>query len=380
MEVERSKQGYICPNCGSEYSTMQALSLVDYATGLFKCEFCSAVLEDNTKSELSTQAQQILSKLMDQCAPILNVLKLTDNIILPPHTPFDQVVPPDNLLLEDQRFRYDQRASEDMINSLNEGEDSNRDALEGSGTGSGKDNVIVEFGEDMSLEQAVQKREEKIKLKRKQNALPPWHVWSTVSNSLMVPEYLIPLELNKKAKSENSNNEKSDSNVEIKRIYQYYESLSRAINPKDAPLQSPATVTTGATTEITTASTDDAGDKSGTDGVRLFDSFIVAASPSSSKSSDTSTAEKKTDELNSGENIKPFRLVVTQLVNNMSNGLSLDPKKLLDSNYLLSLSPTQYSVLYSKLYAELKKYLFNATNADGFDSDGFISFLISCYQ
>ncbi|KAJ1957170.1 hypothetical protein GGI12_005100 [Dipsacomyces acuminosporus] len=90
MEQELQKLGYECPSCNAHYSTMEALSLVDPATGTFLCENCSTELEDNKDSEYSQESQKELSRFMEQCQPIINLLKKTDTIILPPPTPFSE--------------------------------------------------------------------------------------------------------------------------------------------------------------------------------------------------------------------------------------------------------------------------------------------------
>ncbi|OMJ24987.1 Transcription initiation factor IIE subunit alpha [Smittium culicis] len=216
MEVERSKQGFICPVCNIEYSTLQAMSLVDFTTGLFKCEICSGPLDDNTNSESAIKSQEVLSKLMDQCTPILNVLKQTDSLVLPQPLPFDLYQPPD--IETDQ---YDKAIDSNYDASMNE------DALNSSGglggglavskdTGIKTGEILVEFDGDLTKEQELYNREQKALLKMKQNALPPWHVWSTVSDAIMVPESSINPEMIKLYLKRNT---KSKSNVKNRAIY-----------------------------------------------------------------------------------------------------------------------------------------------------------------
>ncbi|OMJ18492.1 Transcription initiation factor IIE subunit alpha [Smittium culicis] len=199
-----------------KYSTLQAMSLVDFTTGLFKCEICSGPLDDNTNSESAIKSQEILSKLMDQCTPILNVLKQTDSLVLPQPLPFDLYQPPD--IETDQ---YDKAIDSNYDASMNE------DALNSSGglggglavskdTGIKTGEILVEFDGDLTKEQELYNREQKALLKMKQNALPPWHVWSTVSDAIMVPESSINPEMIKLYLKRNT---KSKSNVKNRAIY-----------------------------------------------------------------------------------------------------------------------------------------------------------------
>ncbi|PVU94426.1 hypothetical protein BB561_002558 [Smittium simulii] len=139
MEVERSKLGFICPSCKHEYSTMQALSLVDFSNGLFICEICSSALEDNTVSDVSAKSQETLSHLMDQCGPILNALKQTDSLILPLPSSFESYIPPDleNENPNEEQYEKKEDLEDDAANqkSLNVAKD----------TGINTGDILVEF-------------------------------------------------------------------------------------------------------------------------------------------------------------------------------------------------------------------------------------------
>ncbi|KAI8320745.1 hypothetical protein GQ54DRAFT_262995, partial [Martensiomyces pterosporus] len=169
MEQELQKLGYECPSCSAHYSTMEALSLVDFASGLFLCDNCGAQLEDNKDSEFSQESQKELSRFMEQCQPIINLLKKTDSIILPPPTPFSEVPPPD--MSGDQDAGFDGKGQQGNGKELNVARD----------TGINTGEIVIGFAPDLTPKEAARIREAELERKRRQNALPAWHIWSTVS-------------------------------------------------------------------------------------------------------------------------------------------------------------------------------------------------------
>ncbi|PVV03204.1 hypothetical protein BB560_002333 [Smittium megazygosporum] len=155
------------------------------STGMFHCDICTAVLEDNAESEISIQSQETLSQLMEQCTPILNALKQTDSLILPQPTPFDKFLAPD--------FEYNENKDEDskLGGDDQQGENDPKSLSLAKDTGMSTGQILVEFDCDLSPDQVLAEKEKKIEQKLEQNALPPWHVWSTVSGTQMVPDSLI---------------------------------------------------------------------------------------------------------------------------------------------------------------------------------------------
>ncbi|OLY78470.1 Transcription initiation factor IIE subunit alpha [Smittium mucronatum] len=236
MEVERSRQGFICPDCKTEYSTLQALSLLDFSTGLFKCEVCSGILEDNTTSESAIKSQETLSNLMDQCNPILNVLKQTDNLVLPQPLPFDLYQPPD---VESEQYDKAIDSNYDNITGEEEQSGANGNGLAVSrDTGIKTGEIHVEFGGDLTKEQELYNREQKVLMKLKQNALPPWHVWSTVSDSIMVPGSLITPEMIKLYLKRDTKSKANYKNRKINHSFykDQFDSLeNRSIERDDCP-------------------------------------------------------------------------------------------------------------------------------------------------
>ncbi|KAJ1915999.1 hypothetical protein H4219_004021 [Mycoemilia scoparia] len=174
---------YLCSNdsCDASYSTMEALPLIDYM-GIFRCEVCSSELIDNKKALESLASESLMATMSKQCRKIIDLLKETDKIILPLPIPLEKVPPPD--------YEGDDFAGF----NLKSGKQANgKDISIAGDSGVRTGQIVVEFGPDLSSKEAAKLREQEVDQKRKQNALPPWHIWSTVSYTQMVPdEKIVP--------------------------------------------------------------------------------------------------------------------------------------------------------------------------------------------
>ena len=53
---------YQCPNCGAEYSSLQAASLIDMEYGVFRCEDCQSVLEERGGEDVAGFVQKSSNK------------------------------------------------------------------------------------------------------------------------------------------------------------------------------------------------------------------------------------------------------------------------------------------------------------------------------
>lgn len=86
-----TKLPYRCPYCDREYSSLDCLGLQRTPEQIFLCEYCNVeLILDQGTNEVNNDVSVMF---MDQCRPILELLKLTDGIILPAFKPvFDDVV------------------------------------------------------------------------------------------------------------------------------------------------------------------------------------------------------------------------------------------------------------------------------------------------
>jgi len=59
---ESENKGYICPTCQRTYSPLDVLSFTDSVDGLFHCEVCDTILEENDNAENVKGSQEQLSR------------------------------------------------------------------------------------------------------------------------------------------------------------------------------------------------------------------------------------------------------------------------------------------------------------------------------
>jgi transcription initiation factor TFIIE subunit alpha len=162
---ELQNKGYKCPECESKFSALEVLTLVDPETSLFMCEYCGSELKPENNEESENAGQELYSKLMNQLAPILDLLKETDNKVIPDYTPSAS----GNITVaEKSNFtnRRELRTAEDSEDIKGE--------------------IVIEF-QNADLELLRKQQEEDSKLKRKQNELPPWYQFSTVTGERVAP-------------------------------------------------------------------------------------------------------------------------------------------------------------------------------------------------
>ncbi|KAG0187075.1 hypothetical protein DFQ28_006912 [Apophysomyces sp. BC1034] len=161
LRTESENKGYICPNCEKQYTPLDVLSLVDPTDGLFHCEVCEQVLEENDNAENVKGSQQVLTRLREQSQPIISLLKQTDSLVIP--------------------ASYIVKPSAAGTRTSGRAEDEYELAV-AQDTGAGQGDIIVDL--QMDNEAARRQKLAEAEEKRQQNALPVWHQRSTVSETL----------------------------------------------------------------------------------------------------------------------------------------------------------------------------------------------------
>ncbi|KAJ2361586.1 hypothetical protein IW150_007206, partial [Coemansia sp. RSA 2607] len=182
MQKEQDNLGYDCQGCSKHFTTMDVLPLVDMMTGLFKCDYCGDALIDNTESEIAQKSQKELSRFMERYRTIIELLQKTEAIVLPPPTPLSEVPVPDT----------SGDAGDNGAGKNRNGAGRELNVSRDTGLTSG--NTVIEFGPDLSPKEAARLREKELAEKMRQNQLPAWHIWSTVSGVQMVEDQKITLE------------------------------------------------------------------------------------------------------------------------------------------------------------------------------------------
>ncbi|KAH8556348.1 hypothetical protein BGW37DRAFT_417077 [Umbelopsis sp. PMI_123] len=162
LRTESENKGYVCPNCQRTYPALEAVGLISTTDGLFHCEDCDNVLEENDNAENVKYSQEVLARLREQCLPIISLLKQTDSLVIPARSVFSGMDGTGNIKAN--------------------GDDSGHELAIAQDTGAGQGEIIVDL--QMDNEAARRAKISESNKKRQQNALPVWHQQSTISTPL----------------------------------------------------------------------------------------------------------------------------------------------------------------------------------------------------
>lgn len=168
LRNELDNKGYICLQCKQSYTPLDVDKLMDFMRGILVCEICHAEVVDNENAENVQGSEDRMSRFNHQMRFILGGLKQTESMVLPS---FDAAAwIKTNLVLRDAA-------------------DSNQAGgglkIAGSGPSSARDDGIgVVISNDKDEATKRMERDAQAELKRQQNALPTWHLKSTISGDL----------------------------------------------------------------------------------------------------------------------------------------------------------------------------------------------------
>ncbi|KAI0724337.1 TFIIE alpha subunit-domain-containing protein [Cerioporus squamosus] len=167
LRNELESKGYMCPQCRKTFQALDADRLMNFALGTFNCDVCGAELVDNENAENVLGSQDRMQRFNRQMRFILEGLRRTEGMVLPA---FDVTV---------------------WVRQHLEAERQKAAAREGglkiagaSGDGRQGDAIGVVMSVDKDEETARAERDKEAAQKRQQNALPKWHLTSTISGDL----------------------------------------------------------------------------------------------------------------------------------------------------------------------------------------------------
>lgn len=147
VKNEAGKRGYICPSCGKAYDPLDLAGTFDPSAGAFFCEVCSSELVEDDPA-LHEDGQDRMSRFNEATAPIRDALKAIDGARLPTINVVAWIA---------------QNVATESV------------AAVGDGSGAAR-RVGVVIGE---VDDSAAKRD--AEAQRKQNAIPTWHLESTVT-------------------------------------------------------------------------------------------------------------------------------------------------------------------------------------------------------
>ncbi|KAG0256106.1 hypothetical protein BG011_004739, partial [Mortierella polycephala] len=155
-EVESA--GYRCPACTKSYAMVEVMHHVDADGTGFLCPNDDNPLEEDTFED-DDQGQEMKSRLRENTKPIVDLLKLTDNIVIEQYT--------ESMAAKNAAART--HDDDDLAFAADGGQQQ------------GEIQVVFQDDNDKAAKKA---RESEAMKKRQQNAVPSWHAWSTVSGEM----------------------------------------------------------------------------------------------------------------------------------------------------------------------------------------------------
>ncbi|KAK9679469.1 hypothetical protein K7432_016253 [Basidiobolus ranarum] len=177
MRSELDNKGYVCPMCGKTYSALEVQSLMDMTTFLFHCEICSNELRENDNADNVKTSEEFHSRLMEQSKPIIELLKLTDDLVMPAFSLEG--------LGDDSNDANSKNGDTGARSSAFD-----RELSYAQDTGMAAGEVRIIFEDDKK--DSSRARELELEKKRQQNALPAWYMKSTITGELAKPQSANP--------------------------------------------------------------------------------------------------------------------------------------------------------------------------------------------
>ena len=74
---------FVCSPCNREFNALDMLTLETNASKIPICDYCSGELVLDQKNEVSKENSERFVKFMNECKPIVDLLKMSDSLILP---------------------------------------------------------------------------------------------------------------------------------------------------------------------------------------------------------------------------------------------------------------------------------------------------------
>lgn len=168
MDAQHNPHDYICDVCKNRVSTIDAVSLFDPEMGAFLCNVCANPLreDDRPDPQDGNSAQDQKGELMQQLHPLITALRKIDDMVIPENTFQSEMqvaipVPTAEHLAEAKPSIHTSGPSQRLPEPAQ---------------------ATFEVHITSDAERAAQERESALEKKRllEENALPQWHVQSTV--------------------------------------------------------------------------------------------------------------------------------------------------------------------------------------------------------
>ncbi|KAG8716034.1 hypothetical protein FRC11_010760 [Ceratobasidium sp. 423] len=168
LRNELNNKGYICIQCQKTFTPLDVDRLFDFTRNAFLCDVCQGELTDNENAENVRGGKDRMQRFNTQTSHIVDALRKVESAVL---TPLD---------VADWVRKNAQAAAPDGTPV-----DDGLQIAGANGTGKAQATRVSVIMEDDKTDEALRReREKKADAKRQQNALPEWHLQSTVSGHL----------------------------------------------------------------------------------------------------------------------------------------------------------------------------------------------------
>ncbi|KAG5719865.1 Transcription initiation factor IIE subunit alpha [Termitomyces sp. T112] len=168
LRNELDNKGYICPQCKQSYSPLEVDKLMDFMRGMLVCEVCHAEVVDNENAESVLGSKDRMQRFNHQMRFIREGLQKSETMTLPA---FDVAAWIKNNLTDSEK----QKVAQDGSGLKVAGSDPNKKEDEGIG-------IMMSLDKDETTQRM--ERDAQAEMKRQQNALPAWHLKSTITGDL----------------------------------------------------------------------------------------------------------------------------------------------------------------------------------------------------
>ncbi|KAH7886931.1 TFIIE alpha subunit-domain-containing protein [Phlebopus sp. FC_14] len=167
LRNELDNKGYICSQCGKSYLPLEVDKLMDFSRGIFVCEDCHAEVIDNENAESVKGSQDRMQRFNKAMRFVIEGLRKTESMIIPA---LDVPLWVKNIVIDADRQKSGQPSALKIA---------------GSSTGAKlEEGVGIVMSMDKDETTRRQERDAEAAAKRQQNALPAWHLKSTISGDL----------------------------------------------------------------------------------------------------------------------------------------------------------------------------------------------------
>ncbi|TFY65608.1 hypothetical protein EVG20_g5474 [Dentipellis fragilis] len=169
LRNELDNKGYICPQCGKSFSPLEVDKLIDFMRGIFICDVCHAELVDNENAENVKGSQDRMQRFNYQMRFIREGLRRSEEMVMPA---FDVV------------HFITKNLGVDASAQNAAGETDRALKVAGSSGQKRLDEIGIVISTDKDEETIRRERDAEAAARRQQNAMPAWHLKSTITGHL----------------------------------------------------------------------------------------------------------------------------------------------------------------------------------------------------